>query len=188
MLRSHGMEREAARFVATDASEDGQLKPWFHEQQMLGFNYRMTDIQAALGLSQLAQARPVPGAAARDRGALRRGVCRARACAPAAILRQRSRALGAASLHRADRFRGDRHDADRVHDAAAQAGVGSQVHYIPVYRHPYYAQRYGVRSGGRIPRPSGTIAAVSRCRFIRTLTDEDVEHVVATVRAAVGAA
>ena len=70
MLRSHGMEREAARFVATDATEGGQIKPWFHEQQMLGFNYRMTDIQAALGLSQLAKLDRFLAAAARDRGAL----------------------------------------------------------------------------------------------------------------------
>ena len=34
-------------------AEDGRFKPWLAEQQMLGFNYRMTDIQAALGLSQL---------------------------------------------------------------------------------------------------------------------------------------
>ena len=52
-LRSHGIERDAARFVGADAREDGRVKPWLYEQQMLGFNYRMTDIQAALGLSQL---------------------------------------------------------------------------------------------------------------------------------------
>ena len=42
-----------ARFVGADARENGRVKPWLYEQQMLGFNYRMTDIQAALGLSQL---------------------------------------------------------------------------------------------------------------------------------------
>ena len=52
-LRSHGIERDAARFVECRGSENGRVKPWLYEQQMLGFNYRMTDIQAALGLSQL---------------------------------------------------------------------------------------------------------------------------------------
>ena len=50
----HGTRRSTIR-GGGDAVEDGRVKPWFHEQQMLGFNYRMTDIQAALGLSQLAK-------------------------------------------------------------------------------------------------------------------------------------
>jgi UDP-4-amino-4,6-dideoxy-N-acetyl-beta-L-altrosamine transaminase len=49
MLRSHGITREAEDFIN---EPDG---PWYYEQQMLGFNYRMTDIQAALGLSQMAR-------------------------------------------------------------------------------------------------------------------------------------
>lgn len=47
MLRSHGITREVEDFIN---EPDG---PWYYEQQMLGFNYRMTDIQAALGLSQM---------------------------------------------------------------------------------------------------------------------------------------
>ncbi|MCX9103499.1 UDP-4-amino-4,6-dideoxy-N-acetyl-beta-L-altrosamine transaminase [Aeromonas veronii] len=47
MLRSHGITREPEDFIY---EPDG---PWYYEQQMLGFNYRMTDIQAALGLSQM---------------------------------------------------------------------------------------------------------------------------------------
>ncbi|WP_421200811.1 UDP-4-amino-4,6-dideoxy-N-acetyl-beta-L-altrosamine transaminase [Aeromonas enteropelogenes] len=49
LLRSHGITREAEDFIN---ESDG---PWYYEQQMLGFNYRMTDIQAALGLSQMSQ-------------------------------------------------------------------------------------------------------------------------------------
>ncbi|BBT80975.1 UDP-4-amino-4,6-dideoxy-N-acetyl-beta-L-altrosamine transaminase [Aeromonas sp. YN13HZO-058] len=49
MLRSHGITREPEDFIN---ESDG---PWYYEQQMLGFNYRMTDIQAALGLSQMSQ-------------------------------------------------------------------------------------------------------------------------------------
>lgn len=49
LLRSHGITREQEDFIN---EPDG---PWYYEQQMLGFNYRMTDIQAALGLSQMAR-------------------------------------------------------------------------------------------------------------------------------------
>ena len=48
-LRSHGIVRDAERFERPAAG------PWVYEQQQLGYNYRMTDIQAALGLSQLRQ-------------------------------------------------------------------------------------------------------------------------------------
>ena len=44
-LRSHGIAREAFEFESPG--------PWYYEQQELGFNYRLTDLQAALGLSQL---------------------------------------------------------------------------------------------------------------------------------------
>ncbi len=53
LLRSHGIEPDAKRFIGSDTKEDGRSKPWLGEQQMLGFNYRMTDLAAALGLSQL---------------------------------------------------------------------------------------------------------------------------------------
>ena len=47
MLRTHGITRDEHRF------EKSSIGPWYYEQQTLGFNYRMTDLQAALGLSQL---------------------------------------------------------------------------------------------------------------------------------------
>jgi dTDP-4-amino-4,6-dideoxygalactose transaminase len=54
-LRSHGIERDSMRFTGKDFLEGNVAKPWYYEQQELGFNYRMTDIQAALGFSQLAK-------------------------------------------------------------------------------------------------------------------------------------
>ncbi len=47
MLRNHGVTRDSTRFVGSCE------EPWRYEQQALGFNYRMTDIHAALGISQL---------------------------------------------------------------------------------------------------------------------------------------
>src|SRR5262245_30513187 len=55
LLHSHGIERDPTRFTGPNTREDGRAKPWLGEQQMLGFNYRLTDVQAALGLSQLAK-------------------------------------------------------------------------------------------------------------------------------------
>jgi dTDP-4-amino-4,6-dideoxygalactose transaminase len=54
LLRSHGIERAPARFeLAPDDAALAEKGPWFYEMQELGFNYRLTDLQCALGLSQL---------------------------------------------------------------------------------------------------------------------------------------
>ena len=58
-----------------------------------------------------------------------------------------------------------------------KAGVGSQVHYIPVYRHPYYAQRYGV-DPAEYPEAERYYRGCLSLPLYPDLTDEDVEHVV----------
>ena len=187
MLRNHGMERDPARFVATDAVEDDRVKPWFHEQQMLGFNYRMTDLQAALGLSQLAKLDEF----LRRRREIAALYDAAFAGLPHVRLPQSAPA---------DRARSALHLYLAVFDFAAlgttrttfmgrlaQAGVGSQVHYIPVYRHPYYAQRYAV-DPATFPAAESYYGGCLSLPLFPGMTDEDAEHVVATVRAAVGAA
>jgi UDP-4-amino-4,6-dideoxy-N-acetyl-beta-L-altrosamine transaminase len=186
MLRNHGMERDPGRFVTTDVTEDGRAKPWFHEQQVLGFNYRMTDLQAALGLSQLAKL---------DEFLHRRREIAALYDAAFATLAHVHLPQSAP----VDRARSALHLYLAVFDFAAlgttrtafmarlaQAGVGSQVHYIPVYRHPYYAQRYAV-DPVMFPATEGYYRGCLSLPLFPGMTDEDAEHVVATVRAAVGA-
>jgi dTDP-4-amino-4,6-dideoxygalactose transaminase len=69
----------------------------------------------------------------------------------------------------------------------AKAGIGSQVHYIPVYRHPYYAQRYAIDSA-KFPEAERYYAGCLSLPLFPDMTDEDVEHVIATVREAVSGA
>ena len=162
--RSHGIERDASRFVGGDVRENGQLKPWLYEQQMLGFNYRMTDIQGALGLSQL--------------GKLDRFLQRRRA-----IARRYDEAFGRLPHVRLpqsspqERARSGHHLYIALFDFDAMGttrtafmtrlrgqGIGSQVHYIPVYRQPYYAKTVRPRYGGvphvRALLPRLSVAAV----------------------------
>ncbi|HEX7884840.1 MAG TPA: UDP-4-amino-4,6-dideoxy-N-acetyl-beta-L-altrosamine transaminase, partial [Phenylobacterium sp.] len=129
-LRSHGMVRPAG------------ADPWWYEMPEPGFNYRLPDILCALGLSQL---RKLPRFAAR-----RRTLAAAyhEALAPLAPLVRRAArpAWSDPVLHlmtvlidfeAAGRSRRD------VVEALKALGVGSQVHYIPVHRQPYYRELYG---------------------------------------------
>lgn len=131
-LRSHGIDREPeqCRYPV-----DG---PWYYEQQALGFNYRMTDIQAALGLSQLKR---LDEFIAQRKGLAERYTS-ALADLPIQPLSQNSDRSSAWHLYvvRLPWVRSMQAKRDCV-ETLRQAGIGVQVHYIPVYRQPYYRER-----------------------------------------------
>jgi UDP-4-amino-4,6-dideoxy-N-acetyl-beta-L-altrosamine transaminase len=125
-FRTHGITRDPALL----SSDEG---PWFYEQLELGFNYRLTDVQAALGSSQLAKL----------------GAFIARRQAIAARYHEALADLAAVELptERPCVKSGWHLYALRVRDAARrrplferlrELGLGVQVHYLPVYRHPWY--------------------------------------------------
>ncbi|OBR41678.1 MULTISPECIES: UDP-4-amino-4,6-dideoxy-N-acetyl-beta-L-altrosamine transaminase [Aeromonas] len=125
MLRSHGITREPEDFIN---EPDG---PWYYEQQMLGFNYRMTDIQAALGLSQMARLEEFlvkrRKIAARYQAELPRlGL---------EVLSDRNNRLSAWHLFVIKvpaKYRKTQFEKLRAH------GIGVNVHYIPIGDHPYH--------------------------------------------------
>jgi len=169
-LRSHGMVRPAG------------AEPWWYEMPEPGFNYRLPDILCALGLSQL---RKLP------RFAERRRVLAAaygEALAPLApVVRQATRPAwsdpvlhlmtGLIDFEAAGRSRLE------VVEALKARGVGSQVHYIPVHRQPYYRELYGDLT---LP---GAEAWYARCLSLPLypgMEDGDVATVVAALKAALG--
>jgi perosamine synthetase len=180
MLRSHGIERDASRFVGSDGSQGGKSEPWVYQQQLLGFNYRMTDMQAALGLSQLNRLEQF----LERRRAIARRYDEAFARLPHLQLPQ--------SLPE-QRGRSSHHLYVILFDFAAlrttrtvfmlklrEQSIGTQVHYIPVYRQPYYMKRYEFDPAA-FPESEAYYARCLSLPFYPGLTDEDVEHVIATV-------
>ena len=136
--RSHGVEREAARFYRAQGADE----PWWYEQQALGWNYRMPDVLAALGRSQLERLAQI--------AERRRALCAAydRALAPLGDLVRPPQAQDGVEACRHLMNVGIDFDAAGVDRARVMAalkarGVGSQVHYIPVHRQPYYRALYG---------------------------------------------
>ncbi|HEY0053294.1 MAG TPA: aminotransferase class I/II-fold pyridoxal phosphate-dependent enzyme, partial [Caulobacteraceae bacterium] len=137
-LRGHGVERDPGAFLLDDqAFEDGHANPWWHEMQDLGFNYRLPDVLCALGLSQLSRL---------DRFVSRRRRLEAlyrEALAPLApLVRIAPPVRGVEPCLHLLQVRIDLASAGisrRVVMERLQArGVGTQVHYIPVNRQPYY--------------------------------------------------
>lgn len=143
-LRNHGLMTEPERFRNQDDAFDaaGQAHPWYYELHEPGFNYRASDIHCALGLSQL--------------GRLDAAVARRRALADLydaalADLAPRLRPVrrvgwGESGWHLYPvliDFASMEADRGTLTRALRARGIGTQVHYFPVHRQPYYAERYG---------------------------------------------
>jgi UDP-4-amino-4,6-dideoxy-N-acetyl-beta-L-altrosamine transaminase len=177
-LRNHGMIREPSQFADKALSFDGLTpNPWVYEMREIGWNYRIPDVLCALGLSQLKK--------------LQRFIARRHKIA--ALYNDLLGSLAPIILpvphdgrphgwhlyvvlidfKRLGIPRG------RVMELLRQSGVGSQVHYVPVHRQPYYQERYG-----KIALP-GAEAYYSRCLSIPCypqMTDDDVYRVVDALR------
>ena len=136
-LRTHGITREESEMIH---EPDG---PWYYEQQELGFNYRMTDIQAALGLSQMNRLEEF--VARRNRIAeiydgLLTGL-------PLKTPWQHPESYSGRHLYvirlRLDRIQRTHR---QVFERMRALGIGVNLHYMPVYNQPFY-QRLGFRFG-----------------------------------------
>jgi perosamine synthetase len=185
-LRSHGIERDSSRFTGEDCFEGNAAKPWYYEQQELGFNYRMTDIQAALGLSQLSKLE--------DFLARRRQIAtrydEAFSDLSGVGLSQSSPPQRARSAHHLYILLIDFEALNTTRSAVMwklrDCGIGTQVHYIPVYRLPYYADNFPV-DAGQYPTAERYYSACLSIPMHPGLTDEDVEYVIENLKQSIGA-
>ncbi len=172
-LRSHGMVRDAVDFQNRDlAFESNQPNPWYYEMQEIGWNYRIPDVLCALGISQLKKLegfwrRRMEIAALYDR-----------LLAPLApVIRPVPHGARPHGWHLYAvliDFKALGTTRKAVMEWLRGRGVGTQVHYIPVHRQPYYRERYG-----SLDLP-GADAYYSRCLSLPmfpSMSDDDVTRV-----------
>ena len=176
VFRNHG--------ITTDHRQREQRGSWFYEMVDLGYNYRMTDLQCALGMSQL---RKLPGWVA-SRQEIARRYDAAFAEIPAVDpLRVRDDVSHAYHLYvirlDLDRLRVDR---ARVFAALRAEGIGVNVHYIPVHLHPFYRERFAT-GPGLCPVAEAAYERLITLPIFPRMSDKDVDDVVAAVHKVVEA-
>lgn len=170
-LRSHGITRDAADLTR---AADG---PWHYEQVDLGFNYRMTDLQAALGVSQMRRLDEF--LARRDRIARRYDSLLAGL--PVAVPWQHPDGLSARHLYVVRLKLSEIRTSHRqAFEALRRAGIGVNLHYIPVYRQPYFERMGYERSD--FPEAERYYAEAISLPMYSGLTDEQQDHVVEALR------
>jgi UDP-4-amino-4,6-dideoxy-N-acetyl-beta-L-altrosamine transaminase len=166
-LRTHGITREPSEMSGPSEG------PWYYQQVALGYNYRMTDVHAVLGQSQ---ARRLDAYVSRrhEIAAVYDDAFRA---LPLAAQERQPDSRSALHLYvvrlRLEHTRLSRSDVFR---ALRAAGIGVNVHYIPVYRHPYYA-RMGFNPGD-FPEAERYYAGALSLPMFPTLTGEQQQAVI----------
>lgn len=175
LLRNHGIVREPAGFTDRALGFDGDaVNPWYYEMPEPGLNYRLSDIHAALALSQLGKlddfvARRRALVAEYDRrlaalAPLARPLGRAPDCAPAWHLYVALIDFAAAGRSRA-----------QVITALRQRGIGTQVHYLPLPLQPFYRAR---ERGAVYPGAEAYYARCLSLPLFPAMADADVGRVV----------
>jgi UDP-4-amino-4,6-dideoxy-N-acetyl-beta-L-altrosamine transaminase len=170
LLRSHGITRDAKRMQSPDEG------PWYYEQLDLGHNYRLTDLHAALGLSQLDRLETI----VERRNALARRYDEALAGLPLQLPTVRAENVSAFHLYvvrlRAHAARNHR----EVLEALRGRGIGVTLHYPPVHLQPYY-RGLGF-TPGMYPQAEQHAGEAITLPLYPTLTESEHDAVVDAVR------
>jgi len=182
LLRNHGIERDKTRYAGT--GPDAQDLPWYYEQHELGYNYRLSDVHAALGLSQLSKLSNFTQRR-RDLAALYDeafkslpGITPLQGRHDWAQRSSRHLYLvhldfEALSVSRAE-----------LMNRLSEAGVGTQVHYIPIHHHPYYVANPPVASADLGESERYYQGALSLPLFPEMI-EADVERVVQALKSVI---
>jgi perosamine synthetase len=166
-FRNHG--------ISSDARDRQREAQWYYEMVLLGFNYRLSDIACALGLSQLGKVET--NLARRREVAARYSTALSRL--PGIVLPTvRSEVRHAWHLYpiRLD-LRKLAAGRDQIFRALRAENIGVNVHYIPVHLHPYYRERFGYR-GGEFPVAEHAYDGLITLPLFHGMTDADINDVI----------
>ena len=171
LLRSHGITRDSAHMTH---EPDG---PWYYQQIGLGYNYRMTELQAALGISQMQRL----DAYVARRHELARRYDQLLADLPVATPWQHPDSYSGLHLYvirlQLDKLKKNQR---QVFESLRELGIGVNLHYIPVHTQPYY-ERMGFKRGDFVEAEHYYAEAISLPMY-QTLTETEQDEVLAALR------
>ncbi len=167
LLRNHGITRDSNKMIEQTHGD------WYYQQIELGYNYRMTDIQAALGLSQLERIDIL----IKKREEAAQFYNSHLNDLPVILPRQNDSCCSCWHLYvirlKLDEIRLSR---KQVFDALRQSGIGVQIHYIPVHTQPYY-KRLGFNAGD-FPESEQYYQEVITLPLFFGITNEELDYVI----------
>ena len=169
-FRNHG--------ITSDHRQRHEEGGWFYAMEELGYNYRLTDIQAVLGMTQM---KHVSQWTKRRQNIAKRYETAFASIAQVDPLRVEPDVSHAYHLY-VLRLESNACTADRekFFKALRKENIGVNVHYIPVHTHPYYRQRFGVRDG-LCPVAEAAYEQIISIPLFSGMTDQDAEDVIEAV-------
>jgi perosamine synthetase len=168
VFRNHG--------ITTDHRQREQMGSWFYEMVDLGFNYRLTDIQCALGISQL---KHLPVWISRRQEIAKRYTLAFQNIPGVKPLAVRADVSHAYHLYvvQLDLTLFKKYDRTYIFKALLAEGIGVNVHYIPVHLHPYYRNTFGTCIG-QCPVAESAYNQIISLPIFPFMSDRDVEDVI----------
>lgn len=171
LFRSHGITRNESQMTRNEGG-------WYYQQIDMGYNYRITDLQCALGISQMKKL---------DRFITRR-------CQLAEKYNMKLRGIdgivcpvqkkGCSSSWHLYVIQTPEGRRKEIYDKLQEAGIHVNVHYIPVYKHPYY-QEHGYESV-YCPNAEQIYENIISLPLYYSLQDEEQEYVIETIKKCIG--
>jgi len=170
VFRNHG--------ITTDQRQRAAAGSWFYEMADLGYNYRLTDFQCALGVTQL---RKLPGWLARRRAIAQRydeAFAGLDSVKPLGVRPAVSHSYHLYVIElQTERLKADR---TKIFAALRAEGIGVAVHYIPVHLHRYYREHLGFRAG-ECPVAEAAYPRLLSLPLFPGMRERDVQEVIEAV-------
>jgi UDP-4-amino-4,6-dideoxy-N-acetyl-beta-L-altrosamine transaminase len=173
LFRTHGITKDKDKLLKYDG-------PWYYEMQELGYNYRLTDFQCALGLSQL---KKIDRILQRRREIVKKYDCEFKDV-PEIKIPQINPVDSNPAWHiymiqlNLERLKVGRRE---IFEALKAENIGVNVHYIPVHLQPYYQKRFGYHSGD-FPKAENYYSGAITLPVFPKMTDRDVDDVIRAVK------
>jgi UDP-4-amino-4,6-dideoxy-N-acetyl-beta-L-altrosamine transaminase len=179
LLRSHGITRDATQWTHADGRDAADPSPpgaWYYEQQELGYNYRLTDVHAALGISQVQRV----GAYVRRRNELAQRYTGALRGLALQLPHVAAGNYSAFHLYVVRLRDGGPQRHRELFQALRARGIGVNLHYSPVHLHPYY-RRLGF-SPGQFPEAEAYATSALTLPLYAAMSEAQQDEVVAVLR------